>query len=54
MEGRSGWLKTSRGQAIGDLTLAAGQGNFWDMSVSVSRLLAQRVGIALPATIIFS
>lgn len=27
MEGRSGWLKTSHGQATGDLTLAAGQGH---------------------------
>lgn len=27
MEGRSGWLKTSRGRATGDLTLAAGQGH---------------------------
>ena len=27
MEGRSGWLKTSHGQAIDDLTLAAGQGH---------------------------
>lgn len=27
MEGRSGWSKTSHGQATGDLTLAAGQGH---------------------------
>lgn len=27
MEGKSGWLKTSHGQATGDLTLAVGQGH---------------------------